>query len=438
MHRLNLIFSHLHHQPCLLLVSSSSAGLWKLRSSSSSTAGGSVLTSSSCLAATKASPVPAPPPPPSPSLPAATIAAVWQHELLVKTSATTTTGLVEVQLNRPKALNALSMDMVICMAEYLKQLKTDSRCSTLLITGAGEKAFCAGGDVRSLASADGPTVQRYFSREYLVDFRSSTFTKPYVSVWKGIVMGGGCGISMHGSYRIASDKTMLAMPETSIGLMPDVGASYVLSRLPGGLGLYLGLTGARLNAADLMQHGLATHFIRAEVLQQFVDRLHTEDLRTDAHTAVGQILLELSTSPPSAIVPSVTEEHLAKIHQHFEKATSLIELLDALESDPHSFCQDAAKTIKSKCPLSCAVWFRQHTIGVKMSLADCLRMEFLLVQSFVLFTPNFREGVRALLVDKDNAPKWSPATIAEISEDFVDEMFVCPKGDALDNFVDLS
>ncbi|CEM30163.1 unnamed protein product [Vitrella brassicaformis CCMP3155] len=368
-------------------------------------------------------------------------------------------GLMEFVLNRPKVLNALSVDQVACIGEYLWILdhKRGKECQAILMRGEGQKAFCAGGDVRRMAEGEAAYSVRFFSREYLMDYRTSQLKKPYVALWNGIVMGGGVGISVHGSYRIATEKTMLAMPEGNIGLFPDVGASHALAPLKG-FGLYLGLTGARLNGADVLRHGLATHFVPSESVESLIQELREAPLGDcdvgAAHQAVKTLLAKYGKSldeVAKTLPPSVDQEALSAVDQVMSPpSASLSEVMGRLrerigssQGQIKDFLQKAESAIRAKCPMSCVVWHRllkevTKPDGSVIDLADCLRFDFALAQAMTVHDSyNFREGVRAALIDKDQQPKWQPPTIEDMEHDTqrIDMLFQCPQGERLDDVV---
>jgi enoyl-CoA hydratase/carnithine racemase len=296
-------------------------------------------------------------------------------------------------LNRPAALNALSFDMLRGLADWLDAWEDDDEVHTVVLRGAGDKAFCAGGDVRALHAsfiAGTPAHREFFEVEYALDYRIHTYPKPIVAVMDGIVMGGGMGISQGASLRIVGERTRMAMPETAIGLFPDVGGSYFLSRVPGKLGIYLGLVGPTLRAADALYCGLA-----------------------DLH--VG----------PGGEAPGELEFLRPAIDEHFDRPTveAVIASL-AAESRPE-YQEWAARTHQAlgrKSPTMLAVTLEQLRRGAVLSLADCFRMELNLIQG-CFAQGDFIEGIRALLVEKDNLPRWRPPRLAEVTRASVDAFF---------------
>ncbi len=321
-----------------------------------------------------------------------------------------------ITLNRPKALNALTRDMCLAMTNRLRAWATDSAIRAVAITGAGDKAFCAGGDIRALYETGrrAPDQAMLFYRdEYRLNTLIKEYPKPYVALIDGIAMGGGVGVSVHGSHRIVSENTLFAMPETGIGLFPDVGGSYFLPRLRGGdlaLGLYLGLTGARLKAADTLFAGIATHFIPRQRHGEFLAALSAgEDI-----TAACETL----SSPPG---PPPLDAELAAIHRHFS-AAGVEAILDSLRAEATDWTAKTADILETKSPTSLKVTFRQLQEGAHLSFRDCMRMEYRLTRHFIE-GHDFYEGVRAVVIDKDQAPRWRPAHLADVSDETVGAYF---------------
>jgi enoyl-CoA hydratase/carnithine racemase len=342
-------------------------------------------------------------------------------------------GIAFITLNRPAALNALSLDMIVALRSALGQFAADANINAVLIRGAGEKAFCAGGDIRAIYESfqNGSSLHRdFFVTEYPLDFLLHSYSKPYIALIDGIVMGGGMGISQGSRLRIVGDRTRMAMPEVAIGFFPDVGASYFLSRLDGALGPYLALTGVQIRAADALYAGLADVYLP----RSSVDLLESElaaltlsgahgsaDWRAAINGAIQKLAgVDLSPAPLMAIRPAI-DEHFA--------APSVPALLDSLEGESRpQFLQWARQTIdllNTRSPTMLAVTQDLLNRGRSMSLAECLRMELGLVRH--CFTQgDFIEGVRAMIIDKDNAPVWRPPHIEEVTEAYIEAMFADP------------
>ncbi|MGD0145115.1 MAG: enoyl-CoA hydratase/isomerase family protein [Rhizomicrobium sp.] len=318
-----------------------------------------------------------------------------------------------ITLNRPKALNALTHGMCLAIKAQLDAWANDSAVKTVAVRGAGERAFCAGGDIRALydsGRAGTSYALDFYRDEYRLDATIKHFPKPYVALIRGIVMGGGVGVSLHGSHRVADESTMFAMPETGIGLFPDVGGSYFLPQLPGETGMYLALTGARLKCADSLKSGVATHFVPAAKTDMLIERL-TAGEGPDA--AIGALAGD-------AGAPSLAE-HRAAIDRCFA-GSSVEAILAALDADAGDWARATAATIRTKSPTSLRIAFRQLRTGRKLEFDDCMRMEFRMVNR-VIAGHDFYEGVRATIIDKDQSPKWKPATLEAVSDAEIDSYF---------------
>jgi enoyl-CoA hydratase/carnithine racemase len=302
-------------------------------------------------------------------------------------------GVATVTLNRPAALNALTLAMLKGLASWLDAWENDDRVRLVVLRGAGEKAFCAGGDLRALhegVKAGSSETYTFFELEYALDYRIHTYPKTIVAVMDGIVMGGGMGISQGAKVRVVGDRTRMAMPETAIGLFPDVGGSYFLSRVPGKVGIYLGLVGPTLRAADAIYCGLA-----------------------DLYAGAGPV-------PRSDL-----EELRPAIDQHFAHDTVEAIIASLAAEDRSAYRQWAAKTTEAlakRSPTMLNVTLEQLKRGAKLSLADCFRMELNLIHG-CFEQGDFLEGIRALIVDKDNQPHWRPARLGEVTRPAVDTFF---------------
>lgn len=300
-----------------------------------------------------------------------------------------------ILLNRPKALNALDHDMILGLAEALARWREDPAIHAVVIEGAGDRAFCAGGDIRAVRDAaiagDGARIESFFAEEYAVNLAIATYPKPIVSLIDGFCMGGGIGVSVHGQIRVTTEAGQFAMPETAIALFPDVGATYVLPRLPGALGMYLGLTGVRLVGADAVHAGIATHFVRRVALPSL--RL---DLARDGVAVIGAYADAL---PPFTLAP-----HRAAIDRCFGRE-SVAAILAALEAEGTGWAAETLAILGRMSPSSLR-W--SHAIirdGAARTLPQCLEAELELTRT-VTRHPDFIEGVRAMVVDKDRTPKW--------------------------------
>jgi enoyl-CoA hydratase len=306
-----------------------------------------------------------------------------------------------LRLNRPKALHSLDLSMVRQMTAALQAWITDPELRLVLIDHAEGRGFCAGGDVVTIANAvadDEPAARAFFFEEYRLNHLMYTFPKPGVAFMDGVTMGGGVGIACPCRYRVATERTVFAMPETTIGLFPDVGGGRYLSRLRGRLAQYLALTGARLSGAECKRLRLATHYIPSERLDEVKARLAADPYRAEA------ILDEQEADdlPPAPILA-----RMPLIDRCFASET-LAEFLACLDAEQDPWAADTAAAIRAKSPTACAVSLRMLVESPKQPhFVDEMRMEYALMVRTIRF-PDFREGVRALLIDKDQAPRWAP------------------------------
>ncbi|XP_037815643.1 3-hydroxyisobutyryl-CoA hydrolase, mitochondrial isoform X1 [Lucilia sericata] len=316
-------------------------------------------------------------------------------------------------LNRPKALNAINLDMVRKIYKHLKKCETTK--SLMIIKGTGEKAFCAGGDVRAVVES-GPSEESksFFREEYTTNALIGNYTIPYIALIDGITMGGGVGLSVHGKYRVATERTLFAMPETAIGLFPDVGGSYFLPRLQGKLGLYLGLTGVRLKGEDVFKAGIATHYCESSKIAD----LETALLNCPDADEVPEILNKFNNPSPK---PFALEPHLDQINKCFA-GESVEEIIENLKRDGSEWATKTKEVLLKMSPTSLKVTFRQLELGAKLSLPQCLNMEYRIVVRH-LENSDFKEGVRALLIDKDQKPQWNPKTLEAVTEERVQSFF---------------
>ncbi|KAK5649852.1 hypothetical protein RI129_000881 [Pyrocoelia pectoralis] len=320
-----------------------------------------------------------------------------------------------ITLNRPKALNALNLSMVRKIYPKMKEWETEK--AFVLIKGSGDKSFCAGGDVRAIVES-GMKGDRlgyeFFGREYTLNALIGGYKIPYVALVDGICMGGGVGLSIHGRYRVATEKTLFAMPETIIGLFPDVGATYALPRLEGKLGAYLALTGHRLKGYDVLLSGIATHYCHSLQIPELEEAL--SKCNND-----GDIKDTLKKFNKSEDKPFSLASVLPKINKCFS-APSVELILKALEEDCSDWSQSTINNLSKMSPTSLKVSLKALNEGAKLNLQECLQMENR-IASGCLSNKDFYEGVRALLIDKDQKPKWQPSTLAEVTDDMVNSYF---------------
>ncbi len=318
-----------------------------------------------------------------------------------------------VTLNRPRALNSLTLPMIEAMDARLAAWATDPGIDVVVVRGAGERAFCAGGDVRAIwqAGKDGdPLTRDFFRAEYRLNRRIKIYPKPYVALMDGITMGGGVGVSVHGRIRVATERTLFAMPETRIGLFPDVGGSHFLPRLEGKLGLYLGLTGARLKAADALHAGIATHYVESARLQD-----------VEVALADGDVTLTGLTGDPG---PAPLAKHRAAIDRCFAGVT-VEGIMAALEDEGGEWAATALEALRGASPTSLKITAEELRRGAKLDFDGSMTMEFRLSQACLARHDSY-EGIRAALIDKDNAPQWQPADLADVSAELVAAHFAPP------------
>lgn len=328
-----------------------------------------------------------------------------------------------ITLNRPQALNALTLNMVRAIAAALDAWERDPAVKAVVVEGAGDRAFCAGGDIRLLweqgTAGDHKSQLDFWREEYVLNVRIKRYPKPYVAVIDGIVMGGGVGVSVHGSHRIAGDGFAFAMPEVGIGFFPDVGATWFLPRLAGKTGTYLGLTGARAKAGDAVALGLAEAHVSRARIPDFGSALEAGE---DVEAAIARFRSEAAAGP---IV-----QNRAVIDAAFS-ADSVGGILARLNADGSDFAMEAAKAMGQKAPLSLAVALRQMQVGAELSFEEAMRTEFRIV-SRICRGRSFYEGVRATIIDKDQKPAWTPPRIADVAKSDVDAIFAPLGADELD------
>ncbi len=337
-----------------------------------------------------------------------------------------------ITLNRPRALNALTQPMVLGLDARLREWAEDPAIAAVVIRGAarddGRVPFCAGGDIRLLYGERDDPERSFATVFYAQEYRINTFIfrypKPYVALIDGVVMGGGVGISIHGSHRVMTERALFAMPETGIGLFPDVGATYFLPRLRGRSGLYLGLTGARIGAADSLYLGLATHVVPGDALQALDETLLAADLGDDAPATIDGLLAESVIDPgPAPLAP-----HQAAIDRCFG-AGSVEEIMERLEAEGSEWAAETRATLAQKSPTSLKVTFKQLTEYGERGFEEAMALEYRLAMHCNLGV-DFFEGIRAQIVDKDRNPAWRPARLEEVSAQAVDAYFEePPRGD---------
>lgn len=336
-----------------------------------------------------------------------------------------------ITLNRPKALNALTLDMIRAMAPRLDAWASDDAVGFVVLRGSprpdGRPAFCAGGDVRALYDAridpDSSLTRDFFAEEYRLNRQIFRYPKPYISLIDGVAMGGGVGLSVHGRFRVVTENTVFAMPETAIGMFPDVGGTYFLPRLPGGIGMYLALTGARLNAADCIYTGVATHHVPSSRLGELEAALAAIDAQADVEAEVTAILDRFAEDAGDAPIA----EHREIIDSCFS-ADSVPAILDAL-AGAGEWAAKVREGLLTKSPTSMMIAFRQLQEGKGLDFEQAMTLEYRVSQR-IMAGHDFREGVRAVLVDRDHNPSWMPARLEEIAATDIDAYFApLPDGD---------
>ncbi len=332
-------------------------------------------------------------------------------DLLVSTDG----PVARIRLNRPKALHALNTAMCVGILDALEAWRGDEAVRCVVIDHAEGRGFCAGGDIRMLAGSgatDGEEARAFFRAEYRMNHRLFTYVKDTIAFMDGVTMGGGVGVSMPCRYRVATENTRLAMPETGIGLFPDVGGGWYLSRLPGRIGQYLALTGARLDGAEAVALGLATHYLPTARIEEAKAAIAT------GPDAIDAALSALAEAAPAGKILA----QRAEIDRLFA-SDDLEEVLAALDADDGDFAQATRATLATKSPQAMKVSLKLLKDAAGMAtFADEMRQEYA-VACRVVQRPDFVEGVRALIVDKDNAPRWEPATVEGVSDHMIDRIF---------------
>ena len=332
-------------------------------------------------------------------------------------------GAGHISLNRPKALHALTLDMCHAMSAALIDWAGDDGVKAVVLDHAEGRGFCAGGDINLLRHSalndDGASGRKFFHDEYRLNHQMFTYDKPIVAFMDGITMGGGVGIALPCKYRVATEHTRFAMPESGIGLFPDVGGGWHLARLGGRLGQFLALTGARLDGAECVWAGIATHYLPSDKLAEAKARI------TEHPERISGILSELSVTPP----PARIEGNADLIKKHFA-SDRYEDILASLEGDDSDWAAKELATLRTKSPQTCKVALRQLATSAGLdSFADNMVMEYR-IASRVLTRPDFAEGVRAVIVDKTNDPQWNPPTPEGVSEELLDGIFApLPEGE---------
>ncbi|QIQ85247.1 enoyl-CoA hydratase/isomerase family protein [Erythrobacter sp.] len=330
------------------------------------------------------------------------------------------TGRVgHISLNRPKAIHALTLEMCHAMSAALSEWENDDEVEAVILDHAEGRGFCAGGDIAMLRDSalndGGVSGRRFFHDEYQLNHQMFTYAKPIVAFMDGITMGGGVGISQPAKFRVATENTRFAMPESGIGLFPDVGGGWYLARIGGRIGQFLALTGARLDGSECLWTGIATHYVEHALLEDIKARIAQHPDR------IAGILSEPTGTPPEAKIKGNAD----KIAKHFASDTyeDILASLDKAADAGDDWALKERDTLGTKSPQTCKVALRQIAASSELTdFADNMRMEYR-IASRVLLRPDFAEGVRAVIVDKTNDPKWDPATPEGVSEELLDAIF---------------
>ena len=359
-----------------------------------------------------------------------------QQSVCFQTLATASGKLIGVAtLNAEKALNALSLDMVRLLTEQLKKWKSDNEIAFIVLDGCGDKAFCAGGDVRALYEASienkgqiAAAAKTFFTEEYELDYLIHNFEKP-VLVWgNGFVMGGGVGLMAGASHRVVTETSRIAMPEVTIGLYPDVGGSYFLNRMPGKSGLFLGFTAYQMNAADACYVGMANHYLNNDDKELMFDALATVDWGDDAgmnHQNLDEVLHEVALKSAVPKGESIIANNQGLIDSLMNGSLEdIVNRMAELETD-EKWLSRAKAAMLAGSPLSCQLIYEQFKLGQELSLADVFRWELGLSVN-CLAIGDFNEGVRALLIDKDRNPQWHYPSVAEVPSELISKMIASP------------
>ncbi|KWR88819.1 enoyl-CoA hydratase/isomerase family protein [Cupriavidus sp. IDO] len=336
-------------------------------------------------------------------------------------------GIGYLTLTRPHALNALSLDMIRAITQALNGWAADPKVVAVVVAGAGGKAFCAGGDIRyfhKAAQEGDPLLDQFFVEEYALNFLVHRYAKPYIALMDGVVMGGGMGISQGARLRLVTERTKMAMPETNIGLFPDVGGGWFLSRTPGHVGEYLGLTGALIGAADALYAGLADAYLPGNALAELVASLRTQQF--DSGDAVLAHIAAFTSQHADDCVPS--QSQLAVLRDQIDRifaGTTVQDILATVSDAEGDWAAQTAAMLRSRSPLMLCVTLEQIRRARSMSLEDELRME-LGMMYYVFRKGDAVEGIRALAIDKDHKPRWQNTRLDEVSREKVRSFFDSP------------
>ena len=328
----------------------------------------------------------------------------------------------KVKLNKPKALNALDIPMIATLQEHVNNWNNDPNIRVVLFSSEGQKAFCAGGDIKSLYEAKkeerNDVLSDFFWHEYILDYSLFRMKPTQICMYTGIVMGGGVGISIHAPFRIATESSVFSMPETAIGLYPDVGGSYFLPRLPGSVGLYLAITAGRVSGKELVQAGIATHFVSDEKIKDLTKAI-IKDTKPESSMQDIEDTINSFADKMDGPLPDID-----KIQKYFDGVESVEEIFERLKDDSE-WANNKLQRSEKLCPLSMKVAFEQYKRGKKLTLKEAFAMEYRISMNFMR-GDDFFEGYRAILLDKDRNPKWTHKSLEEVPDDLVQSYFEAP------------
>ncbi len=334
------------------------------------------------------------------------------------------TGVATIVLNRPKALNSLSHNMVTAIGEKLSEWKIDDNISVVIIKGAGIKGLCAGGDIKALYEARlsesaRQDAEHFFEKEYEVDMAVYQFSKPIIACLDGIVMGGGVGLTYGASHRIVTERTKWSMPEMNIGFFPDVGGAYFLNKAPGYLGRYLALTASVINAADVLYMNGTDFYMESDHLERFIEKVEKTNWSTvEIEAQLNQLVDEFRTNPPEE---SKLRPYQKMIDAHF-KFETLEEILQSLKTEGSDFSMNVKEILLSKSPFSLKITLKQLVDGKQKTLKECFATDLLLAKKF-LRHKDFFEGVRSVLIERDQSPNYEYQHVSDVTDNVVNKIF---------------
>jgi enoyl-CoA hydratase len=330
-----------------------------------------------------------------------------------------------ITLNRPAALNALTLEMCYAIDQKLAEWEKLEQIKVVIVRGEGEKGFCAGGDLRYVYGQGKSGIKKsmqFFLQEYRMNHRIYHFNKPYIALMHGITMGGGAGISVHGSHRVAAENLVFAMPETGIGFFPDVGGGYFLPRCTGKTGIYMALSGAKLHIADAIYTGVVDHLVPQQDFESLINALAEMKFADNINMQVSDIISSFSmdTDGMDIYKPHLVA-HRSEINQYFALDT-VEEMLQALTQTENDWCHEVANQMLLKSPTSLKVTLKQLLLGAQMDFDECMQMEYRIVQRF-LALPDFYEGIKCSIINKDRKPTWRPDNLEVLDAKTINAFF---------------